>query len=57
MTYLEETAQAQGFKFIRLNSGSQRQAAHQFYQAIGYHCDKTQKRFSKALLKDEASKA
>lgn len=49
MTALEKQAKERGYSFIRLNSGSQRIAAHAFYKASGYDGDKTQKRFIKFL--------
>jgi len=47
---LEQHAAAQGAAFIRLNSNVVRTGAHGFYQHLGYHEDKTQKRFSKRLV-------
>lgn len=47
---LEEHALKNRDKFIRLNSRIERTEAHQFYEHIGYQCDKTQKRFIKYLL-------
>jgi len=47
MTAIERLAQQRKIKAIRLNSGSQRLAAHAFYEHLGYQCNKTQKRFIK----------
>ncbi|HCE13329.1 MAG TPA: GNAT family N-acetyltransferase [Enterococcus sp.] len=49
LTKLESEAVKQGYQGIRLNSGANRTAAHQFYQHIGYQMDKEQKRFIKYL--------
>lgn len=46
---LESWALKQGDCFVRLNSRVERAEAHQFYAALGYTCDKTQKRFIKPL--------
>ena len=42
-TYVKE----QGVSGIRLNSGSQREEAHRFYESMGYNGNKLQKRFIK----------
>lgn len=47
MRYIEQYAMDNEIKFIRLSSGSHRLEAHNFYESIGYNCDKTQKRFIK----------
>ena len=49
MTKLETEAKKCNLSAIRLNSGEQRTAAHQFYEHIGYVSDKKQKRFIKYL--------
>ncbi|CAH1850097.1 GNAT family N-acetyltransferase [Convivina praedatoris] len=41
--------QAHGVTAIRLNSGSERTSAHQFYQALGFKFVKTQKSFLKNI--------
>ena len=46
---LEEHARSQGSSFVRLNSRADRLGAHAFYEHLGYHCDKTQKRFIRYL--------
>lgn len=46
---LEKRAKDMGLAFIRLNSGSHRHLAHQFYSKLGYDGQKTQKRFIKYL--------
>lgn len=46
---LEAHALQNGAAFVRLNSRSERAAAHAFYQRLGYRCDKLQKRFIKRL--------
>ena len=48
MTGVEE-AKRRGISAIRLNSAEYRVEAHQFYEHIGYHSDKMQKRFLKIL--------
>ncbi|HBL3163756.1 TPA: GNAT family N-acetyltransferase [Enterococcus faecium] len=48
MTGVEE-AKKRGITTIRLNSAEYRVEAHQFYEHIGYHSDKMQKRFLKIL--------
>ena len=54
MEALEFHAGTCGVSFIRLNSRVERADAHAFYEALGYHCDKTQKRFIRRLQeKDE----
>ena len=47
MNKLEEYAVDNNISFIRLNSALKREAAHKFYEHIGYNCDKVQKRFIK----------
>ncbi|MBS4461644.1 MULTISPECIES: GNAT family N-acetyltransferase [unclassified Facklamia] len=47
MSRIEMIAQQQHYGGIRLNSGSQREEAHQFYEHIGYAGDKMQRRFIK----------
>jgi GNAT superfamily N-acetyltransferase len=42
MAQAEAYARRQGVGFVRLRSGSQRQAAHAFYEALGYRRTKTQ---------------
>lgn len=49
MQGLEKEAEIRGLAGIRLNSGEARTEAHNFYAAIGYTNDKTQKRFLKLL--------
>lgn len=49
MTGVEEEAKKRGITTIRLNSAEYRVEAHQFYEHIGYHSDKMQKRFLKIL--------
>ena len=49
MHYLEVNAKNDSVSFVRLNSADYRVEAHQFYESIGYVCDKTQKRFIKRL--------
>lgn len=49
LTALEQHAAARGDAFIRLNSRTDRQQAHGFYEHMGYTCDKEQKRFIKYL--------
>ena len=46
---LERWGNAHHYQYIRLNSSSSRVEAHKFYNALGYECDKTQKRFIKTL--------
>lgn len=46
---LENHAKKLGYTFIRLNSSTARAEAHAFYQHLGYHCDKSQKRFIKHI--------
>lgn len=48
MTGVEE-AKRRGISSIRLNSAEYRVEAHRFYEHIGYHSDKMQKRFLKIL--------
>ena len=47
MNKLEEYAVDNNISFIRLNSAMKREEAHNFYEHIGYTCDKVQKRFIK----------
>lgn len=49
MTGVEEEAKKRGITTIRLNSAEYRVEAHRFYERIGYHSDKMQKRFLKIL--------
>lgn len=49
MRWLEDTAVANGFTSIRLNSGMTRENAHGFYEHIGYTHTKDQKKFIKKL--------
>ena len=49
MTGVEEEAKKRGITAIMLNSAEYRVEAHQFYEHIGYHSDKMQKRFFKIL--------
>ena len=46
---LENFATELGYTFIRLNSNIVRTDAHGFYEHLGYHCDKSQKRFIKHI--------
>ena len=46
---LEEKAADEQYTFIRLNCNTIRKEAHDFYQGMGYVCDKTQKRFIKGI--------
>lgn len=46
---LENFTKELGYTFIRLNSNIVRTEAHAFYQHLGYHCDKSQKRFIKNI--------
>ena len=45
----EEWAKGKGIHQMRLNSGAARTEAHEFYRAMGYDDEKTQKRFIKSL--------
>lgn len=45
----EEWAVGKGIKHIRLNSGSSRTEAHEFYRRLGYEDNKTQLRFEKDI--------
>ena len=47
MNELEDYAVDNNISFIRLNSAMKREDAHNFYEHIGYTCDKVQKRFIK----------
>ncbi|ETY74319.1 GNAT family N-acetyltransferase [Lactiplantibacillus fabifermentans] len=49
MTAIEVQARQQHIHAIRLSSASQREAAHAFYEHLGYVCTKTQKRFIKKM--------
>jgi predicted N-acetyltransferase YhbS len=49
MNAVEQFAEKAGINEIRLNSGEERYGAHQFYERLGYHCSKKQKRFGKLL--------
>ncbi len=49
MTGAEEEAKRRGISAIRLNSAEYRVEAHRFYERIGYHSYKMQKRFLKIL--------
>lgn len=46
---VEQIAQKEGYRFIRLNSAESRLQAHLFYEKNGYHSDKMQKRFIKHI--------
>lgn len=49
MAEVEQRAKNSGIDEIRLNSGEERTGAHQFYEKLGYHSSKKQKRFGKKL--------
>ena len=49
MQRLEQYAVDNNISFIRLNSSLKREDAHNFYEHIGYTCDKVQKRFIKVF--------
>ena len=49
MNKLEQYAVENRISFIRLNSAMKREDAHNFYEHIGYTCDKVQKRFIKVF--------
>ena len=49
MNKLEDYAVDNNISFIRLNSAMKREEAHNFYEHIGYTCDKVQKRFIKVF--------
>ena len=49
MNKLEEYAVDNNISFVRLNSVMKREEAHNFYEHIGYTCDKVQKRFIKVF--------
>ena len=49
MNKLEQYAVENRICFIRLNSAMKRGEAHNFYEHIGYTCDKVQKRFIKTF--------
>lgn len=50
MKAVEEAAVLKGKAGVRVNSGAQREAAHRFYQAIGYQKIKQQANFRKNLI-------
>ena len=45
----EDVARTRGGRFVRLNSNVTRSDAHQFYEHVGYVCDKVQKHFVRTL--------
>lgn len=47
ITCAENWAKEQGVNIVRLNSGSSRKEAHEFYRAMGYDNEKMQVRFLK----------
>ena len=49
MQAVENWARNRGISFIRLNSGKERNNAHEFYRAIGYNNEKEQIRFMKNI--------
>lgn len=49
ITCAENWAKEQGINIVRLNSGSSRKEAHEFYRAMGYNNEKMQVRFLKQL--------
>lgn len=49
ITCAENWAKEQGINIVRLNSGSSRKEAHEFYRAMGYDDEKMQIRFLKKL--------
>ena len=49
ITCAENWAKEQGVNIVRLNSGSTRKEAHEFYRAMGYDDEKMQVRFLKKL--------
>ena len=49
MKKLEDYSIDNNISFIRLNSAMKREDAHNFYERIGYTCDKVQKRFIKVF--------
>ena len=49
ITAAEKWAAENRIKIMRLNSGSSRTPAHEFYQHLGYVSEKEQKRFTKKL--------
>ena len=49
MNKLENYAKDNNIGFIRLNYAMKREEAHNFYEHIGYICDKVQKRFIKVF--------
>jgi len=46
---LEDEVREHGGRFVRLNSNVTRTEAHQFYEHVGYTCDKVQKHFVREL--------
>ena len=46
---LEDHTRNLGYRFVRLNCNIIRTEVHVFYESMGYHCDKTQKRFIKSI--------
>ena len=46
---VERWAKDNGVKMIRLNSGSSRKEAHEFYRKLGFDNEKEQIRFIKSL--------
>lgn len=49
ITCAENWAKEQGINIVRLNSGSSRKEAHEFYRAMGYDDEKMQIRFLKKI--------
>ena len=49
MNQVEHWAKDNGIKMIRLNSGSSRKEAHEFYRKLGFDNEKEQIRFIKSL--------
>lgn len=49
ITCAENWVKEQGINIVRLNSGSSRKEAHEFYRAMGYDNEKMQVRFLKNL--------
>lgn len=47
--HVEHWARDNGIKMIRLNSGSSRKEAHEFYRKLGFDNEKEQIRFMKTL--------
>lgn len=46
---LEQFTKELGYTFVRLNCNVTRKESHEFYQRLGYCCDKSQKRFIKHM--------